>query len=226
MIPSRTAASSSDSRSRPSIERAFAALLTALVFAAALFGCGGPQRPAAHPSNPAPPVPDRTALLQGVTLGPGDVVEVRVYEEKELSGNFRLSSDGSFQYPLVGQVLAGGMTPGALSDHLTAKLKEGFLRNPQVTVFVKELNSKKIFVLGEVAKPGTFAYEDNMSIVQAISQAGGFKELADKNGTILTRVVDGLEKKFTVPVEAIGMGREQNVRLQPGDIIFVPETWL
>jgi protein involved in polysaccharide export with SLBB domain len=191
-----------------------------------LVACGGPP-PETRALPPAlPPTPDRTALLQGALLGVGDVVEVRVYEEKELSGLFRVAADGSFQYPLVGRVPALGMTPGALSEHLTERLKQGFLRSPQVTVFVKESNSKKIFVLGEVQKPGTFPFENSMTVVQAITLAGGFKDLADKNRTVVTRVVDGTEKKFVVPVEAIGLGREQNVLLQPGDIVFVPETWL
>jgi protein involved in polysaccharide export with SLBB domain len=191
-----------------------------------LMGCGSAPPEARTPAGPLPPTPDRSALLQGALLGVGDVVEVRVYEEKELSGLFRVAADGSFQYPLVGQVPALGMTPGALSEHLTERLKQGFLRNPQVTVFVKESNSKKVFVLGEVQKPGTFPFENDMTVVQAITLAGGFKELADKNRTVVTRVVDGTEKKFVVPVEAIGLGREQNVQLQPGDIVFVPETWL
>ena len=224
MIASPTAVSNSGLRFRRVIERPALWLVSLLLLL--LMGCGGPQHQETPQSQPAPPVPDRTVLLQAVTLGAADVVEVRVYEEKELTGLFRLSSDGTFQYPLVGQVQAAGLTPGQLSDQLTEKLKQGFLRNPQVTVFVKELNSKKVFVLGEVARPGTFLYEDNMTIVQAISMAGGFKDLADKNHTILTRVVEGVEKKFTVPVEGIGMGREQNVHLQPGDIVFVPETWL
>jgi len=200
-----------------------------MCFAAALLvlsACG--SAPPGTRSLPValPPTPDRTAILQGALLGVGDVVEVRVYEEKELSGLFRIAADGSFQYPLVGQVPALGMTPGALSEHITERLKQGFLRNPQVTVFVKESNSKKIFVLGEVQKPGTFAFENSMTVVQAITLAGGFRDLADKNRTVVTRVVDGTEKKFVVPVEAIGLGREQNVQLQPGDIVFVPETWL
>lgn len=190
-----------------------------------LSACG--SAPTSEQAPPAlPPMPDRAALLQSAALGAGDVVEVRVYEEKELSGLFRVASDGTFTYPLVGQVNAAGMTPGALSEHLTSRLKEGFLRNPQVTVFVKESNSKKVFVLGEVHKPGTFGYEDNMTVVQAITMAGGFKDLADKNRTIVTRVIGGTEKKIVVPVEQIGQGRMQNMVLQPGDIVFVPETWL
>jgi len=173
-----------------------------------------------------PDVPDRATVIQTATLGPGDVVEIRVYQEKDLSGLYRLSSDGTFEYPLVGQVKAEGLTPGTLSDLLVTRLKSGYLRNPQVTVFVKEYNSKKVFVLGQVNKPGTFVFEDKMSIVQAITLAGGFKSLAAKDRIVLTRVIDGEEKKFVVPVEQIGLGKKQNLLLQPGDIIFVPETWL
>jgi polysaccharide export outer membrane protein len=171
-------------------------------------------------------MPDTRDLLQGATLGLGDVVEVRVYQEKELSGLYRLSSEGSFNFPLVGTVEALGLSAGQLSTILTGRLRDGFLRNPQVSVFVKEHNSKKVFVLGEVSKPGTFKFEDGMSIVQAITLAGGLKPLAAKNDIVLTRLIDGEEKKFLVPFEAIGLGQVPNVVLQPGDIVFVPESWL
>ena len=83
-----------------------------------------------------------------------------------------------------------------------------------------------VFVLGEVRKPGTFRYEDKMTIVQAITLAGGLKNLAAKDRLILTRVVAGDEKKFVVPFKEISQGRSSNVFLQPGDIVFVPESWL
>lgn len=189
-----------------------------------LTACG--SGPEGRPATDLPRVPPRAEMMKGATLGAGDVVEIRVYQEEELTGLYRVSSDGTFDFPLVGKVEAGGKTPGELSDELTARLKERFLRNPQVSVFVKEYNSKKVFVLGQVAKPGTFQFEDNMTIVQAITLAGGFRDLADKNRIVLTRVVEGQEQKFLVPVESIGLGREQNLVLQPGDIVFVPETWL
>ena len=83
-----------------------------------------------------------------------------------------------------------------------------------------------MFVLGEVQKPGTFKVEDAMSLVQAVTLAGGFKPQAAKNNVVLTRVVEGAEQKFVVPIERIGLGQEANVLLQPGDIVFVPESWL
>lgn len=171
-------------------------------------------------------MPDLRALTSGGALGAGDVIEVRVYQEKELSGLYRLGPDGRFDFPLVGEVVAEGLTPGQLTDLLAQRLRDGYLRDPQVSVFVKEANSKKIFVLGEVARPGTFPYQDQMSVVQAITLAGGLKGLAAGNRVVLTRVVEGVEQKYVVPFDDISNGRAPNVPLQPGDILYVPESWL
>ena len=84
-------------------------------------------------------------------------------------------------------------------QQLTERLKNDYLVNPQVSVFVKEFNSKKIFVLGQVRKPGTFRYESEMTIVQAVTLAGGLKALASRNRIILTRVEEGDEKKYVIP---------------------------
>ena len=184
-------------------------------------GCGS-----AAQVRDLPPMPDTATIMQSATLGPGDVVEVRVYQEKELSGLFRVGVDGLFSYPLVGEVSAKGLTASQLASTITTSLKAGYLREPQVSVFVKEFNSKKVFVLGEVRKPGTFRYEDKMTIVQAVTLAGGLKALAAKDRLILTRLVEGDEKKFVVPFERISQGRVSNIFLQPGDIVFVPESWL
>lgn len=207
---------------RPLTARAVALGRRLLGVALALtVGCGGPPR-----DYVLPPMPVRAELLQGASVGPGDVVEVRVYQEQELTGVFRLAADGTFTFPLVGRVMAEGLTPNDLADHIQARLAADYLRNPQVSVFVKEYNSKKVFVLGEVQRPGTFQYEDAMSIVQAVTLAGGFKPQAAKNRVVLTRVVEGTERNFVVPIERIGLGQQANVPLQPGDIVFVPESWL
>jgi len=165
------------------------------------------------------------SVSRGSTLGPGDLVEVRVFQEADLSGAYRLSPEGTVDYPLCGKVALGGMTSSQAADELTTCLANGYLRKPQVSVLIREYNSKKIFVFGEVQKPGTFPYEENMSIVQAVTLAGGFTKVASKNSTQVTRAVDGLEKKIRVPVEDIGNGRERNFSLKPGDIVFVPESF-
>lgn len=160
------------------------------------------------------------------TLGSGDVLEIRVYQEPDLSGAHRVSSEGTIDFPFCGRVMAAGLTSSGLADSLTTCLANGYLKRPQVTVFLKEYNSKKIYVFGEVQKPGTFPFEDRMNVIQAITLAGGFSKLAAKNSVIVTRVIDGQERKLKVPVESIGEGRDKNFVLQPGDIVFVPESFL
>jgi polysaccharide export outer membrane protein len=160
------------------------------------------------------------------TLGSGDVLEIRVYGEPDLSGAFRVSAEGTIDYPFCGRLKVAGLSSNGLVDRLIGCLQNGYLKKPQVTVFLKEYNSKKVFVFGEVQKPGTFAFEDNMSIVQAITLAGGFTKLSAKNSVIVTRVIDGDERKLKVPVESIGEGREKNFALIPGDLVYVPESFL
>lgn len=165
------------------------------------------------------------AHVEVTTVGSGDLLEVRVFQEPDLSGAYRISPEGTIDFPLCGKVRLAGKTSSQSADALTTCLAHGYLRNPQVTVLVREYTSKKVFVFGEVQKPGTFPYEENMSVIQAITLAGGFTKIAAKNNTNVTRIVDGKELKIRVPVEDIGVGREKNFMLQPGDIIFVPESF-
>jgi polysaccharide export outer membrane protein len=100
---------------------------------------------------------------------------------------------------------------------------EHYLKEPEVSVFVSEYNSKKIYVLGQVKKPGTYAYEESMSVVEAISIASGFTSMAQENRTMVIRVEEGKETRYQVQVEKIGQGRIPNFFLRTGDIVFVPE---
>lgn len=180
---------------------------------------------AACASSPSSPLPVRAATVAGenAVLGPGDVFEVRIFGEEELSGAYRVAGDGTIDFPLVGKTKVDGLTASTLSDQLRKSLSK-YLNNPSVSVFLKEYNSRKIFVFGQVRAPGTFAYEQSMSIVQAITLAGGFEKLADQDATSVTRVIDGREQRLRVSVKAIAEGRAQNFSLEPGDIVFVPET--
>lgn len=187
-----------------------------------LAGCAGNTRARAAAREEAiaavPAIPAQT-------LGPNDVFEVRVVGEQELTGAYRVSSDGTIAFPFCGKVAVSGETATQVSQLLTTCLADGYLKNPQVTVFIKEANSKKVFVLGEVQKPGTFAYEDGMSVIQAITLAGGFTKLAAKNSVLVTRTVDGKEQRVKLAVDDIGTGKRENFHLQPGDIVFVSESF-
>ena len=179
---------------------------------------------AAACSEPAPPAPLPAPTAAPLTvLGPGDVFEVRVYGEDDLSGAYRVASDGGINFPLVGKVQVSNRTAAQVSDDIAERL-QAFIKQPSVSVFVKEYTSKKVYVLGQVQRPGTFPYEDGMNIIQAVTIAGGFGKLADQNGTYVTRLVGGTEQRLKVMVKAIGEGKAPNFRLEPGDIVYVPES--
>lgn len=165
----------------------------------------------------------RDVISREATLGSGDVFDVRVYLEPELSGAYRVASDGTILYPLIGKMYLNGKTPTQIAEEIQSGLSR-YIKNPQVYVFVKEFNSRKIFVFGQVQKPGTFPYEDRMTIIQALTLAGGFSQMAAKNRTYIMRYVSGKESRLTVPLEEIISGNLRNFELQPGDIIFVPES--
>lgn len=162
--------------------------------------------------------------LEIATLGAGDVFEVRVYQEPDMSGPFRVGSDGSIDFPLLGNVAVQGKTSNEVAVLLTQRLRDGYLKNPQVSVLVREYNSKKVFVLGQVSRPGAVPFSEELSIVGAIAAAGGITKTAAANRTTITRVVDNQEQRTTVRVDDIGTGKERNVMLVPGDIVYVPES--
>ena len=172
------------------------------------------------------PGPKQTAAKPeaDITLAPGDLFEVRVYGEKELCGEFRVESNGTFDYLFLGRVAVGGLTPSEVSELLEKKFfEEDYLKNPQVTVLVKKYASKKVSVFGQVNRPGSFDWQEGMGVVAAISLAGGFTPMAKTEHTMVTRMVDGKKKNFVLSVEEIGEGKSSDFALRPGDIVFVPE---
>lgn len=205
--------------------RRLSSALPCLLAALLLAGCLSPRTRGSAPQLPGPEAAEAATGVGASALGSGDVLEVRVFQEPDLSGVWRVGPDGTVDYPLCGKVSLAGLEPGDAADALKRCLGERYLRSPQVSVLVKEYNSKKVFVFGEVQKPGTFPFEENMSIVQAITLAGGFSKTAAKNNTNVTRLVDGQEQKLRVPVEEIAIGQTRNFLLQPGDIVFVPQSF-
>lgn len=181
----------------------------------AALGCGGVQTVPADLQTTAP---------TSVGLGAGDVFEVRVFGEEQLSAQYRVEPDGTIDFPFLGRVPVEGQEPREVATAIADGLREReILVDPQVTVFVAESNSLRVSVMGAVARPGTFPVSPGMTVVQAISGAGGFTALASQNDTVLTRRVGDGVRRFTVPARRISDGRESDIPLQGGDIIFVPE---
>lgn len=184
-----------------------------VVFVATAAACGDPP-----PSD----YPTQQVYLEDTTLGPGDIFEVRVFRQKDLTGIYSVSSEGTIAFPLVGLVEVVGKTPVEVERTLRKLLADGYLRDPQVSIWVKEYRSKKVSVFGQVRNPGTLPFAEGMTVVEAVAQAGGFTNLARKNGVTITRVVGKKKTAYTVPVESIGQGRANNFFMRPGDVVFVP----
>lgn len=157
---------------------------------------------------------------------PGDKLEVRVYGEDELGGQFQVQDDGTVNFPLVGRIALEGLTQAEAADAIEAALGDGYLKNPNVTVVVLERQNLEISVLGQVEEPGSLPFVDKLTLVQAISEAGGLTPLAAKRRVKITRRTAQGQETFEVSLDAITDGREPDILLQPGDIIFVPEAVL
>jgi protein involved in polysaccharide export with SLBB domain len=161
---------------------------------------------------------------EDTTLGPGDVFEVRVFGEKDLSAKYQVGSDGTIRFPFLGVVEVRGKEADEVANEISGRLKEGkFLLDPHVSVFVEQANSKRLSVLGAVAKPGTFPIVPGMTVVQAVSNAGGFTPLASKDDTVVTRRVNGKLERYRISVSEVTRGNADDFPLRAGDIVFVPE---
>jgi protein involved in polysaccharide export with SLBB domain len=186
--------------------------------AAAPFGC------AHHQEVSEPPLAARSDnMLADDQVGVDDMFEVRVYGESELSGVYRVAVDGTIDFPLAGRVPVLGLRTGQIQQRLADRLRDGYLKNPQVTVLMKEWNSRKISVLGQVQKPGSVVYYPHMTIVDAIAQAGGFTGIAAKNSVSLRREAGGKVESHIYRVADITEGRSSNVLVLPGDVLVVEE---
>ncbi|HEY0511871.1 MAG TPA: polysaccharide biosynthesis/export family protein [Thermoanaerobaculia bacterium] len=157
-------------------------------------------------------------------IGIGDVLEVSVWKNPELSATVPVRPDGRISVPLLGDVQAAGMTPLALKQTLTDGYKE-YVTAPGVSVVVKEIHSRKIFVTGEVAHPGTFDLQPRTKVMQALALAGGLTPYAKGRVVVLRDNRDGRDdKRFEIDINDIVKGKkpQNNLILVPGDTLIVP----
>ena len=173
----------------------------------------------ANTSNPTTPATTDTAYR----IGPQDVVQIDVWKEPEITRTIPVRPDGKISLPLLNDVQASGLTAmqlaGVIRDGLTK-----YLTNPQVTVTVTQINSRRVFITGEVSRAGAIPLLPNMTALQALSSAGGFTQFARPKNIYILRVVDGKQVKYPFNYKEVVKGKyeEQNILLQPGDVIVVP----
>jgi len=177
----------------------------------------------------APTAPAGTAVAKPATedpnylIGAQDVLDISVWKEAELTRSVPVRPDGKISMPLLNDVQAAGLTPVQLSGEITTGLKK-FIDDPQVTVVVTQVNSQRIFILGEVNRAGTYPLLPGMNMLEALSSAGGFTMFANTKKIYLMRKTGGKEEKFPFNYKAVIAGKalEENVPLKAGDTIVVP----
>lgn len=155
-------------------------------------------------------------------IGVEDVLLISVWREPDLTREVPVRPDGKISLPLIQDVHAAGKTPGQLAKEIDSRLRQ-FLSSPSVTVVVREVNSRKVFLLGEVAQPGPVVIRSKTRLLQAISMAGGVTPFGGRNGIVIYRKTLSGEEVFNISYKEIVAGRtpEDNVVLEPGDTIVV-----
>ena len=154
-------------------------------------------------------------------IGPQDVLRIDVWKETEISRSVPVRPDGKISLPLLNDVQASGLTAMELANVITEGLKK-FINSPQVTVTVTEINSRRIYVTGEVTKPGAYALLPNMTALQALTSAGGFTQFSNPKKIYVLRNESGKQVKHPFNYKAVLDGKQEDFPLQPGDTIVVP----
>jgi polysaccharide export outer membrane protein len=203
-------------------------LLMVAFFAPAIFSVAQDKIPAAQdaakpPASTAPasalPV---LVVPDSYVIGELDVVSVTVYKEPTLSSSLLVRSDGMISLPLLGDIKAAGKTPLQLADDVTAKLKK-FIQDPNVTIVLNQMNSKKVYLIGQVGRTGPMELTPGMTLLQAIATAGGISQDANAKKMYLLRTEGGKQQKIPLQYKKALRGDSSlNLTLNPGDTIVVP----
>jgi polysaccharide biosynthesis/export protein len=190
--------------------RASLCALMFFAFSAPLFAANPPPAPAGPPT-------------ETYTVKPGDVLSVAVWKEPDLQGPVLVRPDGTFSFPLAGQIDARGKSVLELQQMITDKLKK-YISDPVVTVSISEVKGNKVYVLGQVNKPGEFIVNPRVDVMQALSMAGGTTAYAALGDITILRRTDSGQQSLPFHYADVARGRnlQQNIMLQAGDVVVVP----
>jgi polysaccharide export outer membrane protein len=182
---------------------------------------GQQHRPSDTPAAAAPGVTGRGVPAKYV-IGVGDVLTITFWRDQRMSGDLLVRPDGKISVLLLNDVQAAGFTPEQLATSLSEAAGK-FMNEPDVTVHVKEVHSRRVFIVGEVVTPGAVPLAGDMNVLQLIAVAGGPKEYADKKHIVILRTENGREQKLNFNYDDVLKGKnlKQNILLQPGDTVMV-----
>jgi polysaccharide export outer membrane protein len=195
-------------------------VVLAIVAAVAPAAGAAPQSPAAASTDAARA---DTLVPADYVIGPEDVLSVVFWRDKDMTGDVAVRPDGKISLPLLNDVPAAGLTPAQLRERLIEASK-AYFEDPSVTVVVKQMHSRKVFITGEVNKPGPYPLIGPTTVLQLISIAGGLREYADSKKIIIVRNENGkaTSYKFNYKNVVAGKSLQQNIELKPGDTVLVP----
>jgi polysaccharide export outer membrane protein len=172
----------------------------------------------------AKPQEAKDAIVRAYRIGPGDLLELKVFQVDELSQTVRVSEDGSMTLPLLGRVMVEGLTQEGVVQKLTELLQAKYVKNPQVTIFIKEYKNQQVAVIGAVERAGSYELVGRKNLLQIISMAGGLKDTAGNEIFILREGPDG--RSSTIPIDLkelmVNSNPALNVPIEPNDVINVP----
>lgn len=161
-------------------------------------------------------------------ISAADLIAVTVYQDLDMNRKVRVNANGTISMPLIGEVKVGGMTLIEAQAAIEGKLAK-FLVSPQVSLFIEEYGNKTVFVMGEVQRPGSLPIptESRMTVLEAISTAGGFTPIAAQDRTRVLRNVNGVSVSYTIEIKAITQQgqKEKDMVLEPNDVIYVPQSF-
>ncbi len=169
------------------------------------------------------PRPTDPAVPPGYVIGTDDVLSIVYWKDKDMSADAQVRPDGRIALPLINEVQAAGLTPEQLREKITEESKK-YMEDANITVVVRQINSRKAFITGEVNKPGPYPLTSPTTVLQLISLAGGLREYADSKKIVIMRTVNGkpTSLKFNYKDVVSGKNLTQNIDLKPGDTVVVP----
>lgn len=183
------------------------------------------QPPPAAPAKPAPAAPKVEAVTPPAdyAIGPSDVLVITFWREKDLSAEVMVRPDGRISLPLLNDVVAAGLTPDQLRESLM-KQAQRFVEDTNVTVMVKAINSRWVYITGQVSKPGPYPLAGPTTVLQLIAMAGGLLEYADDKNIVVMRNENGKPSNFRFNYKDVVRQKnlKQNILLKPGDTLVVP----
>jgi polysaccharide export outer membrane protein len=173
-------------------------------------------------------LPSSISFAQDYIVGEGDVLKITVYDHDDLTTTVRISAEGAITFPLIGQVGVAGLTLSQITKKISSLLSDGYIVNPQVNIFIEEFRSKKVFILGEVNKPGLHVLHGTTTFLELISEAGGLTKDAGDKAVIKRKPNPSSKKEITISIDLRSLlengDTSQDIPIMDGDSVYIAKA--